>query len=266
MRRSAALPAERGRGWGYSPRAMEQGRGDSGDGERGAGGASLGAGGALLGTDEPPAFEVLNPEGTARFAILCDHASNRVPRALDSLGLPPAELERHIAWDIGAAAITRRLAAHFDAPAVLAGYSRLVIDCNRRLEDIAVDPLAKRRDRDSGQPGPHRRGRGRQGGSVLRALPSSLHRGARRSGGAGRRGAGRRDDAQLHPGRTGRSGRGTRASSGTGTTGGWPSPSSTPFAPGTVFAGDNEPYTGTSPHGYTMPTHCRPARARQRPD
>ena len=93
------------------------------------------AGGGLLGPGDPAPVEVVNPEGTARFAILCDHASNRVPRALDNLGLLPAELERHIAWDIGAAAITRRLAAHFDAPAVLAGYSRLVIDCNRRLAD-----------------------------------------------------------------------------------------------------------------------------------
>ena len=91
--------------------------------------------GWLLGPGDPPPFEILNPEGAARFAILCDHASNRVPRALDGLGLAPAELERHIAWDIGAAAVTRRLAAHFDAPAVLAGYSRLVIDCNRRLDD-----------------------------------------------------------------------------------------------------------------------------------
>lgn len=96
---------------------------------------ALGVSDRLLGPDDPPPFEVLNPEGAARFAILCDHASNRVPRALDGLGLAPADLERHIAWDIGAAAVTRRLAAHFDAPAVLAGYSRLVIDCNRRLAD-----------------------------------------------------------------------------------------------------------------------------------
>ena len=101
----------------------------------GAGSATLALGGALLGPDDPPPFEIVNPEGAAPVVFLCDHASNRVPRALDGLGLPPADLERHIAWDIGAAAITRRLAAHFDAPAVLAGYSRLVIDCNRRLAD-----------------------------------------------------------------------------------------------------------------------------------
>ena len=92
-------------------------------------------GGALLGAGDPPAFEVVNPEGAAPAVFLCDHASNRVPRALRGLGLPPGELRRHIAWDVGAAALARRLAVHFDAPAVLSGYSRLVIDCNRALED-----------------------------------------------------------------------------------------------------------------------------------
>jgi len=93
------------------------------------------AGDPLLGPDDPPAYEIVNPRGAASAVFLCDHASNRVPEALDGLGLPPGELERHIGWDIGAAEITRRLAAHFDAPAVLAGYSRLVIDCNRQLDD-----------------------------------------------------------------------------------------------------------------------------------
>jgi len=89
----------------------------------------------LLGPDDPPAYEIINPRGTARVVFLCDHASNRVPMALDSLGLTDEQLEQHIAWDIGAADVTRLLAAHFDAPAVLAGYSRLVIDCNRQLDD-----------------------------------------------------------------------------------------------------------------------------------
>ena len=114
---------------------MSSTRRNAEDGGRGAGDPAPGAGGTLLGDGDPAPFEIVNPHGTARFAILCDHASNRVPAALDNLGLPPAELDRHIAWDIGAAAISRRLAARFDAPAVLAGYSRLVIDCNRRLED-----------------------------------------------------------------------------------------------------------------------------------
>ena len=92
-------------------------------------------GGALLGAADPPPFEMVNAEGAAPVVFLCDHASNRVPAALRNLGLPPEELRRHIAWDVGAAALVRRLAVHFDAPAVLSGYSRLVIDCNRALED-----------------------------------------------------------------------------------------------------------------------------------
>lgn len=73
--------------------------------------------------------------------LTCDHASNAVPRALDSLGLPPATLTKHIAWDIGAAAVTRLLAEALDAPAVLAGYSRLVIDCNRDPGDPTSIPV-----------------------------------------------------------------------------------------------------------------------------
>jgi predicted N-formylglutamate amidohydrolase len=90
----------------------------------------------LLGPDDPPAYEIVNPRGTANVVFLCDHASNCVPLALDNLGLSEEQLRDHIAWDIGAAEVTRRLAAHFDAPAVLAGYSRLVIDCNRQLDDL----------------------------------------------------------------------------------------------------------------------------------
>lgn len=94
----------------------------------------------LLAPDEPPPFEVLNPEGRAPVLLICDHASRAVPRSLDQLGLDGALLTRHIGWDIGAAEVTRELARRFDAPAVLAGYSRLVIDCNRRLADPSSIP------------------------------------------------------------------------------------------------------------------------------
>ncbi|MBS0394535.1 MAG: N-formylglutamate amidohydrolase [Proteobacteria bacterium] len=67
--------------------------------------------------------------------MVCDHASRAFPRALGRLGLPDEATWRHIAWDIGAAELTRALSRRLDAPAVLAGYSRLVVDCNRRLED-----------------------------------------------------------------------------------------------------------------------------------
>jgi predicted N-formylglutamate amidohydrolase len=80
------------------------------------------------------AFHILRPEGKGRYIILCDHASNRVPAELNNLGLPPGELKRHIAWDIGAAGITAELSTILDAPAILCCTSRLVIDCNRQLD------------------------------------------------------------------------------------------------------------------------------------
>ncbi len=89
--------------------------------------------GSWLGPDEPPAVELVNAEGSGSAVLVCDHASNRVPRRLGTLGLDAAALADHIAWDPGAAEVARRLSADLDAPLVLSGYSRLVIDCNRPL-------------------------------------------------------------------------------------------------------------------------------------
>lgn len=86
---------------------------------------------SLLGRADPPSFTLFNPNGQAPVVLVCDHASNAIPVRLNQLGLGPAELAQHIAWDIGAATVTRLLAARLNAPAVLAGYSRLVMDCNR---------------------------------------------------------------------------------------------------------------------------------------
>jgi predicted N-formylglutamate amidohydrolase len=85
----------------------------------------------LLAADEPPPFIELGRHGRSNFVIVVDHAGRRIPRALGDLGLPPAELERHIAWDIGALGVARRMAATLDAPLLAQTYSRLVIDCNR---------------------------------------------------------------------------------------------------------------------------------------
>lgn len=86
----------------------------------------------LLGPHDPPPFEIVNGDGAAPVIFVCDHASNAVPGALGDLGIGADELIRHIGWDIGAARVTRLLARRFDAAAVLCGYSRLVIDCNRK--------------------------------------------------------------------------------------------------------------------------------------
>ncbi len=85
----------------------------------------------LLAADEPSPVIELGRQGKSNFVIVVDHASRRIPRALGDLGLPAAELQRHIAWDIGALGVARRMAAALDAPLVAQNYSRLVIDCNR---------------------------------------------------------------------------------------------------------------------------------------
>ncbi|MGE3872865.1 MAG: N-formylglutamate amidohydrolase [Parvibaculaceae bacterium] len=87
-------------------------------------------------------FDIVNPRGTAAIVIVCDHASNAVPPAIGDLGVAADDMRRHIAWDIGAAPIAKRLAEIFDAPAILCGTSRLVIDCNRKLDDPTLIPLA----------------------------------------------------------------------------------------------------------------------------
>jgi predicted N-formylglutamate amidohydrolase len=96
---------------------------------------SLGAAG-----DDDRAVEVCNVEGRAPVLLLCDHAGGWVPPELGDLGLPPQELVRHIGWDIGAADLTRCLARLLDAPAVLCHVSRLVIDPNRQPGDPSSIP------------------------------------------------------------------------------------------------------------------------------
>jgi predicted N-formylglutamate amidohydrolase len=88
-------------------------------------------GGRLLAVDEPPPVIEIGLQGRSNFVIVVDHASRRIPRRLNDLGLPAAELQRHIAWDIGALGVARQVAAALDAPLVAQNYSRLVIDCNR---------------------------------------------------------------------------------------------------------------------------------------
>ncbi len=89
----------------------------------------------LIGAGDPPPYSVVNADGRAPLLLVCDHASREFPAAMGRLGLAEDATRRHIAWDIGAAEVTRALARIFDAPAVLAGYSRLLIDCNRTLSD-----------------------------------------------------------------------------------------------------------------------------------
>jgi predicted N-formylglutamate amidohydrolase len=87
----------------------------------------------LLEPDEPSPVEVVGEDAPGPFLLVCDHAGRSLPRALGSLGLSDEELRTHIAWDIGAAGVARRLAHELQSPLFLQRYSRLVIDCNRPL-------------------------------------------------------------------------------------------------------------------------------------
>jgi predicted N-formylglutamate amidohydrolase len=87
--------------------------------------------GALLRDDEESPFLAVNEQGRSPIVLICEHASCVLPKALGTLGLPEAELQRHIAWDIGAENVARLLSRLIDAPLLLQRYSRLAYDCNR---------------------------------------------------------------------------------------------------------------------------------------
>lgn len=91
--------------------------------------------------DWPEAVEVLNENGHSDIVLLCEHASNHMPAEYRQLGLDASHLQRHIAWDIGAAEVTRLLSSKLDAPAFLSGYSRLLIDLNRPLHSQGSIPV-----------------------------------------------------------------------------------------------------------------------------
>jgi predicted N-formylglutamate amidohydrolase len=82
-----------------------------------------------------PAFRVRAGSPRAPFVFTCEHASAAVPGRYAGLGLGAIALADHVAWDIGAAALARRLAETFASPLIESGCSRLVIDCNRDLHD-----------------------------------------------------------------------------------------------------------------------------------
>jgi predicted N-formylglutamate amidohydrolase len=81
----------------------------------------------------PPAVTIVNPLGRSPIVLTCEHASNFMPARYARLGLDRTDLDRHIAWDIGMAAVSRNLAERLDATLFLSGYSRLLIDCNRPI-------------------------------------------------------------------------------------------------------------------------------------
>jgi predicted N-formylglutamate amidohydrolase len=77
---------------------------------------------------------VENAHGGAALVLACEHASNYLPPEFERLGLGAADLERHIAWDLGALEVARQLSRRLDAPLVYATHSRLLYDVNRAEE------------------------------------------------------------------------------------------------------------------------------------
>ena len=85
-------------------------------------------------------FHIEGHDRASRWLVTCDHASNRVPDCVNGgdLGLPDEDMNRHIAYDIGAAGLSRVLAREMGAPVILSDFSRLVIDPNRGEHDPTV--------------------------------------------------------------------------------------------------------------------------------
>ncbi len=107
------------------------------------------AAGQKPGDSEFSPFETIPGDESRGLLLVCDHARNALPPGYDTLGLPEAQLARHIGYDIGVESVTRTLASKLSAPAILTGFSRLLIDPNRgrddptlimRLSDGAVVP------------------------------------------------------------------------------------------------------------------------------
>jgi predicted N-formylglutamate amidohydrolase len=89
----------------------------------------------LIGPGDPPPFISYNDHGKSPVLLVADHASPYFPAALNQLGLADWVLDSHVAWDIGSDKLAQFLADQLDAQAVLAGFSRLIVDPNRKLED-----------------------------------------------------------------------------------------------------------------------------------
>lgn len=97
----------------------------------------------LLSLDDPEPTEIVNALGKSAFVLTVEHAGRAIPKVLGDLGIEPAEMERHIAYDIGAEALGRLLSARLDAPLLVQRYSRLVIDSNRPLDaPDAIPPVS----------------------------------------------------------------------------------------------------------------------------
>lgn len=87
----------------------------------------------LLRSDDPEPVGFDRLESDSPFFVTADHAGRAIPASLDMLGLGQVDMDRHIAWDIGALKVAEQVAAALAAPLIYQRYSRLVIDSNRQI-------------------------------------------------------------------------------------------------------------------------------------
>lgn len=219
--------------------------------------SSAGPAGDLLTPDDPPPVEIFNDTAPAPLLLVCDHAARLVPRRLGRLGLDETAFGRHIAWDIGAAEVARRLAARLSAPLALSVYSRLVVDTNRRPGDPTAIP-----EESDGTPVPGNRGLtavDRIARIVAMHEPYHAAIAARLAALRGRgivpvllsihsftptfQGFARPWQIGVLWNRDGRLAR----------------PLMDRLAAAGIVVGDNQPYSGQDRHGYTMPRHAEEA-------
>src|SRR5260370_16854012 len=108
----------------------------------------------LLGSEDVPPVVEDNAAGRSPFLLTCDHYGRAIPRALGDLGLPAAELARHIAWDPGIAGVADALSKSLGAHLIAQRYSRLVIDCNRPPDALSSIPRISEATVIPATPGP----------------------------------------------------------------------------------------------------------------
>jgi len=89
----------------------------------------------LLSLDDVSPYITLNPNSITPVLLVCDHASNRFPKSLGTMGLDYLDRLSHITVDIGSRATTESLARQLNTTAILCQYSRLIVDCNRNISD-----------------------------------------------------------------------------------------------------------------------------------
>ncbi len=98
----------------------------------------------VLRAEDPAPVAWVNRDSNADVLLLCEHAGNELPEGYELLGLSDDQINSHIGWDIGAAAVARELATVLQVPLILQRYSRLLIDCNR--PPAAPDSIPERSD------------------------------------------------------------------------------------------------------------------------